>query len=109
MRSVKNRLDYPCQGEVLHVSGAHLNDVHITGNEIGTLTAEALQSGQWRDRGFRAYSVNTPPVRVFLGRKNPYVTFLDQLKDKLVSLGFEEFDGPLLETEFWNSWSPTWC
>ena len=25
------------------------------------------------------------------------------MKDKLTSLGFEEFDGPLVETEFWNS------
>ncbi len=25
------------------------------------------------------------------------------MKDKLASLGFEEFDGPLVETEFWNS------
>jgi len=80
-----------------------LADSGVTGNEIGTLTPEVLESGEWRERGFRAYSVKTPPVRVLLGRKNPYVTFLERLKDKLVSLGFEEFDGPLLETEFWNS------
>jgi phenylalanyl-tRNA synthetase alpha chain len=75
----------------------------ITGDEIGVLTSDILESGEWRKRGFRSYSVKTPPVRVLLGRKNPYVTFLDRLKDKLVSLGFEEFEGPLLETEFWNS------
>ncbi|HUV07386.1 MAG TPA: phenylalanine--tRNA ligase subunit alpha, partial [Spirochaetia bacterium] len=75
----------------------------ISGEEIGSLTPEILQSGEWRKRGFRAYSVKTPPVRVLLGRTNPYVAFLEKLKDKLVSLGFEEFDGPLLETEFWNS------
>ena len=75
----------------------------ITGEEIGALTPELLQSGGWRDKTFRAYGLNTPPVRVLLGRKNPYVEFLEDLKDKLVSLGFEEFDGPLLETEFWNS------
>jgi phenylalanyl-tRNA synthetase alpha chain len=75
----------------------------MTGEEIGTLTMEILKSGEWRKRGFRAYSVNTPAVRVLLGRKNPYVEYLEYLKDKLVSLGFEEFDGPLLETEFWNS------
>jgi phenylalanyl-tRNA synthetase alpha chain len=75
----------------------------VTGDEIGTVTPSVLRSGEWREKGFRAYSVKTPPVRVLLGRKNPYVTFLERLKDKLVSLGFEEFDGPLLETEFWNS------
>jgi phenylalanyl-tRNA synthetase alpha chain len=75
----------------------------ITGEEIGVLNSEILKSGEWERRGFRAYSTKTPPVRVLLGRKNPYVSFLEALKDKLVSLGFEEFDGPLVETEFWNS------
>ncbi len=36
------------------------------------------------------------------GRHNSYVQFLESVKDKLVSLGFEEFDGSLVETEFWN-------
>jgi len=74
----------------------------VTGEEIGTLTPEILKNGEWRNKGFRSYNLNTPPVRVLLGRKNPYVEFLDKLKDKLVSLGFEEYDGPLVESEFWN-------
>jgi phenylalanyl-tRNA synthetase alpha chain len=74
----------------------------MTGNEIGSFTAELLKSGAWKNRGFRAFNLKTPPVRVLLGRKNPYVEFHDKLKDKLTSLGFEEYDGPLVETEFWN-------
>jgi phenylalanyl-tRNA synthetase alpha chain len=69
---------------------------------IGVLTPEILASGAWRERGLRPYNVETPPNRVLFGRHNPYATFLDELKDKLVSLGFQEFDGPLVETEFWN-------
>jgi phenylalanyl-tRNA synthetase alpha chain len=75
----------------------------VTGDEIGNLNPNILKSGEWREKGFRAYNVKTPPVRVLLGRKNPYVEYLENLKDKLVSLGFEEFDGPVMETEFWNS------
>ncbi len=74
----------------------------VTGEEIGVLTPEALKSGAWRRQGFRAYNIHSPPRRVLPGRKNAYVEFLERLKDKLISLGFEEFDGPLLETEFWN-------
>lgn len=69
---------------------------------IGVVTAELLASAAWRDRGIRPYNVETPPGRVLFGRHNPYATFLDELKDKLVSLGFQEFDGPLVESEFWN-------
>ena len=69
---------------------------------IGVLTPQLLASGDWRQRGLRPYNVETPPNRVLFGRHNPYASFLDELKDKLVSLGFQEFDGPLVETEFWN-------
>jgi phenylalanyl-tRNA synthetase alpha chain len=31
------------------------------------------------------------------------VQFVEGVKDKLISLGFEEFDGSLVETDFWNS------
>ena len=75
----------------------------ITGEEAGTLTAEMLADGSWKGKTFRSYNVQVPPTRLSPGRTNPYVQFLEDVKDKLVSLGFEEFDGPLVETEFWNS------
>jgi len=75
----------------------------ITGDEIGTLTQAMLESGSWKGKTFRSYNVKTPPVRLTPGRTNPYAKFLENVKDKLTSLGFEEFDGPLVETEFWNS------
>jgi phenylalanyl-tRNA synthetase alpha chain len=75
----------------------------VTGEEIGEITPELLRSGGWKQASFRAYNIGSPPQRVLAGRKNPYVGFLEDLKDKLCSLGFEEFDGPLVETEFWNS------
>jgi phenylalanyl-tRNA synthetase alpha chain len=80
-----------------------LKKAGITGEEAGALTSEMLAKGTWRNVQFRAYNVNTPANRTLLGRKNPYTEFLESVKDKLVSLGFEEFDGPLVETEFWNS------
>jgi phenylalanyl-tRNA synthetase alpha chain len=73
-----------------------------TGEEIGALTPELLKSAAWKSKSFRRYNIDVPPARVLVGRKNPYCSFLDRLKDKLCSLGFEEFDGPLVETEFWN-------
>jgi phenylalanyl-tRNA synthetase alpha chain len=74
-----------------------------TGEEAGALTPEMLRTGAWKNVTFRRYNVDVPPTRVPVGRRNPYAQFLDRLKDKLCSLGFEEFDGPLVETDFWNS------
>ena len=82
---------------------AALEAAGITGDEIGTLTPEMLATGAWKGASFRAYNVEVPPTRLLVGRSNPYAKFLEDVKDKLVSLGFEEFDGSLVETEFWNS------
>ncbi|MCL2762065.1 MAG: phenylalanine--tRNA ligase subunit alpha [Treponema sp.] len=84
-------------------AAAALNAAGITGDEIGTLTPQMLETGSWKGKVFRSYNVKTPPVRLTPGRSNPYAQFLEHVKDKLASLGFEEFDGPLVETEFWNS------
>jgi phenylalanyl-tRNA synthetase alpha chain len=79
-----------------------LKKAGATGEEAGALTPEMLKTGSWRTVQFRRYNIDVPPTRVPLGRGNPYCSFLARLKDKLASLGFEEFDGPLVETEFWN-------
>jgi phenylalanyl-tRNA synthetase alpha chain len=84
-------------------AAAALKAAGITGDEIGALTPEMLENGSWKGKTFRSYNVKTPPVRLTPGRTNPYAKFLENVKDKLASLGFEEFDGPLVETEFWNS------
>lgn len=80
-----------------------LDSAGITGEEIGSITPAMLKSGEWKTGTFRGYNISVPPARIIPGRTNPYVSFLESVKDKLCSLGFEEFDGPLVETEFWNS------
>jgi phenylalanyl-tRNA synthetase alpha chain len=42
------------------------------------------------------------PARVFGGRTHPYRAFLNEVKTRLVSMGFEEMRGPLVENEFWD-------
>lgn len=83
-------------------AGVSLKQAGATGEETGALTPEMLKTGAWKSAQFRRYNIDVPPTRVLAGRKNPYCDFLGLLKNKLASLGFEEFDGPLVETEFWN-------
>lgn len=79
-----------------------LSEEGISGDETGALTQAMLESGEWKNLSFRSYNIQNRPARVLPGRSNPYVAFLESVKDKLVSLGFEEFDGSVVETEFWN-------
>lgn len=70
--------------------------------EISQLTPDLLKDGAWRGKTFRKYNIGLRPARVFGGRKHPYRAFLDEVKTRLVSMGFEEMRGPLVENEFWN-------
>lgn len=70
--------------------------------EVSQLTPEMLKDGSWRNKRFRRYTINLRPPRVAFGRRHPYREFLDSVKGKLVSMGFQEMRGPLVETEFWD-------
>ncbi|MHA1577613.1 MAG: phenylalanine--tRNA ligase subunit alpha [Candidatus Thorarchaeota archaeon] len=70
---------------------------------IVDLTPDMLASGEWRDLTFRPFNVESEPPYVNYGKKHPYAEFNDWLKEILVGLGFEEWFGPYVETEFWNN------
>ena len=80
-----------------------LETAGISGEEAGALTPDMLARGTWKTAAFRKYNINSPASRLVPGRTNAYCDFLRSVKDNLSSLGFEEFDGPVVETEFWNS------
>jgi phenylalanyl-tRNA synthetase alpha chain len=97
----RQEISYQLTNDGLKAKEALL-EANITGKELGVVTAAMLANGSWKDSTFRPYSLNTPPARLIVGRANPYASYLRWVKDKLISLGFEEFDGPLVESEFWN-------
>lgn len=70
--------------------------------EVSQLSPELLKDGSWRTKRFRKYTISLRAPRIGIGRKHPYREFLDQVKTELVSMGFQEMRGSLVETEFWN-------
>ncbi len=70
--------------------------------EIAQLTPDIIKSGLWKGKEFKKYNVNAPAPRVYPGKKQPYIQFLEQVKEKLIALGFAEITSPLVELEFWN-------
>ena len=70
--------------------------------EISQLTPELLKDGSWRNYSFRKYSIHLRPPRLAVGRRHAYREFLDTVKTKLTSMGFQEMRGELVETEFWD-------
>lgn len=50
----------------------------------------------------RAYNIHGEVPKIFVGKKQPYVQFLEQIKQKLVNLGFKEMQEKLITQEFYN-------
>jgi phenylalanyl-tRNA synthetase alpha chain len=70
--------------------------------EVSSLTPEMLATGGWRQTKLRKYDVQAQVAPTWPGKKQPYKRFLDELKWKLIALGFREMTGPIVETMFFN-------
>ncbi|MFH0929604.1 MAG: phenylalanine--tRNA ligase subunit alpha [Candidatus Aenigmatarchaeota archaeon] len=71
--------------------------------EIAQLTPDMLKTGTWKNANFRRYDVNAPAPKLYGGKKQPCVQFLEDIREKLIGMGFQEMQGPMVETLFWNS------
>ena len=50
----------------------------------------------------RVFDMAAPVPKILAGKKAPYVQFLNQIRSKLVALGFNEMPAPLAVAEFYN-------
>lgn len=92
------------EAELLPESRDHVRKLLASSAEgVVNLTPEMLASGSWKTMSFRPFNVATIPPHLYYGRKHPYAEFNDWLKEILVGLGFSEWFGPYVETEFWNN------
>lgn len=79
-----------------------IGEVEEVLREVSQLTPELIKSGKWREVNLRGYDIQAPVEKVWSGKKQAYKRFLDDLKWKLVALGFKEMEGPLVEFIFFN-------
>ncbi|MGC8850073.1 MAG: phenylalanine--tRNA ligase subunit alpha, partial [Candidatus Bathyarchaeia archaeon] len=70
--------------------------------EVSLLTPQLIKDGEWRKVSLRRYDVEAPVALTWPGKRQPYNAFLDELKVKLIALGFKEMVGPIVELMFFN-------
>ncbi|MCW3995734.1 MAG: phenylalanine--tRNA ligase subunit alpha [Candidatus Bathyarchaeota archaeon] len=70
--------------------------------EVTQLTPELIITGKWQNVKLQKYNIQAPVAKTFGGKKHPYLQFLDEVRAKLVQLGFEEMTGTQVETAFFN-------
>lgn len=92
------------ESEIIGSKSGEIEKLLSAGVEgIRNLTPEILSSGTWKGQSFRPYNVESMPPVTNRGKKHPYAEFNDWLKEILVGMGFTEWFGPYVETEFWNN------
>jgi phenylalanyl-tRNA synthetase alpha chain len=66
------------------------------------LTSEMITSGKWREVKLAPLDVEAPAPSLFPGRSHPLVEIIEEIKEIFVGLGFEEIDGSMIQSGFWN-------
>ncbi len=70
--------------------------------EVTQLTPELIITGKWHTTKLQKYNIEAPVAKTWPGKKHPYLQFLDEVRAKLVNLGFQEMTGTNVETSFFN-------
>ena len=74
----------------------------LAAGEVTQLTPELIITGQWRTKKLQKYNITAPVAKTWPGKKHPYLSFLEEVRTKLVTLGFKEMTGTSVETSFFN-------
>jgi phenylalanyl-tRNA synthetase alpha chain len=69
---------------------------------ITQLTPQDIITGKWHTSKLQKYNIEAPVAKAWPGKKHPYLQFLDEVRAKLVQLGFQEMTGTAVETSFFN-------
>lgn len=73
-----------------------------TRSKVTQLTPKLILSGKWKDVELQEYNIKAPVSKFWPGKKHPYVRFLEEVRKKLVTLGFKEMTGSTVELSFFN-------
>ena len=95
--------DYPYQIAELKMAPEKILEFNVAKGKLTSyLTFELLKRDKWLEHDFKSYNFTAKPQPINIGKKHPYLSFLDNLKEQLIGFGFQEMRGPLVELELWN-------
>ena len=69
--------------------------------DVADLTSELIRTGAWRGR-LKPYDVSAATLPLYPGKAHPLRRLIDEMREIFISMGFTEFRGPIVESEFHN-------
>ena len=69
---------------------------------VTALDSKMITSGEWRNVKLLEYDVTSSPPIIYPGKRHFFSDFMEEGRRILLRMGFEEYEGPYVEEEFWN-------
>jgi phenylalanyl-tRNA synthetase alpha chain len=93
---VSYRISLTPEGTALAARGVEIRE------ETGTLSRDQIISGGWKELNLRRYTVEKLPRRIYPGKIHPYQRLIEEMRQILLQMGFEEIYGGIVQSAFWN-------
>ncbi len=82
--------------------GEKLKHQKLNINLIENLTPDILIKESWKNKRFRRYDVSLNVPKIYSGKRHFVNQAIDYAKRVWMDMGFEEMEGPIINTSFWN-------
>ncbi len=79
-----------------------MNYLEEVENVIKDLSKEVILSGEWKKKKFKEYNIRETGYYISPGRRHPLRELIEEIREIFFELGFEEVEGPLIESSFVN-------
>jgi len=101
-RDLLRREEHTVRSATLTEAGVTALMEGVEGREaVDRVTPDMLASGAWRDADFAEYNVEADAETLHGGDLHPLRRMAERMKDVLISMGFEEMEGPHADADFW--------
>jgi len=81
--------------------GTKLTKAKLDLDLLESVTPSMLRSGSWKKKEFRKYDLKTNVPNVYGGKRHFVKQATDYAKKIWLEMGFEEMQGPVLDSSFW--------
>jgi len=70
--------------------------------ELNALTKELIASKDWKSKKLRSYDIKAPSDELMPGKRHMLARMTERVRAIFAEMGFEEMEGSLIESSFWN-------
>lgn len=82
--------------------GKDLSKQKLDLNVIEALTSDVLKNKEWKNKKFRSYDIKINVPSINRGKRHFVDQGIEYAKRVWLDLGFEEMEGGIVQTSFWN-------